>query len=66
MAINGKRILRAKIVINNTIIEHVTKFIYLGSNLSQYNNQKDIDRNLTKYKRLNRTLKRNFDKHIRK
>jgi hypothetical protein len=38
----------------------------LGSHLSQYNNQKDIDRNLTKYNRLNGTLKRNFGKQMRK
>ena len=39
MAMNGKRIPRVKIVINNKIIEQVTQFIYLGSHLSQYNNQ---------------------------
>jgi hypothetical protein len=66
MAMNGKRIPRVKIVINNKIIEQVTQFIYLGSHLSQYNNQKDIDRNLTKYNRLNGTLKRNFGKQMRK
>ena len=53
MAKNGKRIPRVKIIINNKIIEQVTEFIYLGSHLSQYNNQKDIDRNLTKCNRLN-------------
>ena len=44
MAMNGKSIPRVKIVINNKIIEQVTEFIYLGSHLSQYNNQKDIDK----------------------
>ena len=63
---NGKRIPREKIVINNKIIEHVTKFIYLGSHLSQYNNQKYISRNLIKYNRLSGTLKRNFGKQMRK
>ena len=44
---NRKRIPRVKIVINNKIIQQVTEFTYLDSHLSQYNNQKDIDRNLT-------------------
>ena len=55
MSMNGKRIPRVKIVMNNKIIE----FIHLGSHLSQYNIQKDIDSNLTKYSRLNGTLRRN-------
>ena len=38
----------------------------LGSHLSQYNNQKDIERNLIKYNSLNGTLKRNFGKQMRK
>ena len=63
---NGKIIPRVKIVINNKIIEQVTEFKYLGSHLSQYNNRKDIDRNLTKYNRLNVNLKRNFGKQMRK
>ena len=49
MAMNGKIIPRVKIVINNKLIEQVTEFICLSSHLSQYNNQKDIDRNLIKY-----------------
>ena len=48
---NGKRIPKVKIIIYNKIIEQVTEFIYLDSHLSQYNNRKDIDRNLTKYDR---------------
>ena len=48
------------------MIERVTEFIYLGSHLSQYNNEKDIDRNLIKYNRLNGTLERNFGKQMRK
>jgi hypothetical protein len=66
MTKNGKIIPRVKIVINNKIIEQVTEFIYLGSHLSQYNNKKPIDRNLTKYNRLNETLKINFGKQIKK
>jgi hypothetical protein len=57
---------KTKIVINNKIIEQVTEFIYLGSHLSQFNNQKDIDRNLIKYNRLNETPKINLGKQIRK
>jgi hypothetical protein len=53
-------------VINIKIIEQVTKFSYLGCHLSQYNNQKDRNRNLIKYNRLNGTLKRNFGKQMRK
>ena len=66
MAMNGKIIPRVKIVINKKVIEQVTEFIYLGSHISQHNHQKNIDRNLTKYNRLNGTLKRNFGKQIRK
>ena len=33
MAMNGKRIPRVKIVINNKIIEQVTEFVYFGSHL---------------------------------
>ena len=62
MAMNGKIIPRVKIVINNKLIEQVTEFICLSSHLSQYINQKDIDRNFIKYNRLNGTLKRNFGK----
>jgi hypothetical protein len=62
MAMKGKRIPRVKIVINNKIIEQVTEFIYLGSHILQYNNQENIDINLTKYN----TLKRNFGKQMRK
>ena len=40
--------------------------MYLGSHLSQYNNQKYIDTNLIKYNRLIGKLKRNFGKQIRK
>ena len=35
IAMNGKRIPRVIIVINNKIIEQVTEFIYLSSHLSQ-------------------------------
>ena len=66
MIMNVKIIPRVKIVINNKIIEQVTEFIYLGSHLSQYNNQKYIDRNLIKYNRLNGTLKRHFGGQMRK
>jgi hypothetical protein len=48
------------------IIEQVTEFMYLGSHLSQHNNQKYINRNLIKYNRLNGALKINFDKQMRK
>ena len=65
MEMNGKRIPRVKII-NNKIIDQVTEFIYLGRHLSQYNNQKDIDRNLTKYNTLNESLKINFGKQMRK
>ena len=54
------------IVINNKIIEQVTEFIYLESYLSQYNNQKYMDRNLLKYNWLNGTLKIYFGKQTRK
>ena len=66
MAMNRKRIPRVKIVISNKIIEQVTEFIYFRSHLSQYNNQKYMDRNLIKCNRLNGTRKTNFGKQMRK
>ena len=38
----------------------------MGIHLSQYNNQKYVDINLTKYNRLNESLKINFGKEMRK
>jgi hypothetical protein len=40
-------------------------FIYLGSHISPFEHQKDIERNL-KYNKLNGVLRRNFGKQMRK
>jgi hypothetical protein len=35
-------------------------FMYLGSNISPFEQQKDIERNLMKYNKLNGVLRRNL------
>ena len=65
MAVCGKRPLRAKIVIDNKIIEQVNDFVYLGSHISLYNHQSDINKNIIKYNQLNGILRWNFGKQIR-
>jgi hypothetical protein len=48
MAFKGKNIQRAKIVIDNKIIEQVTSFNYLGNQISNLT-ETDMDQKLHKY-----------------
>jgi hypothetical protein len=41
-------------------------FIYVGSHISPFEHQKDIESNLMKYNKLNGVLRRNFWKQKRK
>ena len=65
MAVCGKRPLRAKIVIDNKIIQQVNEFVYLGSHISLYSYQLDINKNIIKYNQLNGILRRNFGNKMR-
>jgi hypothetical protein len=48
MAVTDKTPQRVKILINNKIIEQSMDFIYVGSHISPFEHQKDIERNLRK------------------
>jgi hypothetical protein len=56
MAVTAKPPQRFKILINIKIIEQRMDFIYLGSHISLFENQRDIERNLMKYNKLNGVL----------
>jgi hypothetical protein len=47
-------------VINNKIIEQRMDFMYLGSHTSPFEYQKNIEKNLMRYNKLNGVLRRNF------
>jgi hypothetical protein len=51
---------------NNKVIEQGMNFIYLGSHISPFEHQKDIDTNLMKCNKLNGVLRRNCGKQMRK
>jgi hypothetical protein len=55
-----------KILINNKIFEQRMDFIHAGNHISPFEHQKDIERNLMKYNKLNGVLRRNFGKQKRK
>jgi hypothetical protein len=58
-------IYRIRILINNKITEQRMDCLYAGSHISPSEHQKDIERNL-KYNKLNRLLRQNFGKQMRK
>jgi hypothetical protein len=60
VAICGKNIQRAKIVIDGTIIEQVTDFIYLGNIISEFKTA--ITTKIHRYNKINGTIKRHFGK----
>lgn len=60
MAMKGKEIQRAKIVINNQIIEQTSTFKYLGSDISIYKLNSDLDNNIQNYNKINGCIKRNL------
>lgn len=66
MAMKGKEIQRAKIVINNQIIEQTSTFKYLGSDISIYKLNSDLDNNIQNYNKINGCIKRNLGQSMSK
>ncbi|KAJ4433985.1 hypothetical protein ANN_16304 [Periplaneta americana] len=64
MAFIGKNSIRTKIVINNSGVEQVNAFTYLGCNLS-YIHSRDIDNKLAKFQQLLRTIRNTLFKKVR-
>jgi hypothetical protein len=62
MAICGKNIQRAKIVIGDTVIEEVADFMYLGNMISEF--KTDITIRIHRYNKINGTIKRYFVKNM--
>jgi hypothetical protein len=65
MAFKGKHPIRTKIVINDTILEQVNHFKYLGSDIS-YENNKDIDEKVAKFTHICGSIHRNLKNKTRK
>jgi hypothetical protein len=63
MEFKGKNIERAKIVIDNKIIEQVTSFNYLGNQISTLT-VADMDQKLHKYNFINGIIRRQFGKQM--
>ncbi|KAJ4446719.1 hypothetical protein ANN_13416 [Periplaneta americana] len=64
MAFIGKNSTRTKIVINNSGVEQVNAFTYLGCNLS-YIHSRDIGNKLAKFQQLLRTIRNTLFKKVR-
>ena len=64
MARCGNHIERAKIVINDSIIEQVTDFKYLGYRISEY--KSDLEEKLQTYNKINGAIRRHFGKQMNK
>jgi len=62
MAMWGNHIQRVKIVINDTIIEQVTDFKYLGYRVSEYGS--DLEDKLQTYNKINGAIRRHFGKQM--
>jgi len=60
MAMWGNRIQRVKIVINDSIIEQITDFKYLGYSISEY--KSDLEDKLQTYNKINGAIRRLFGK----
>jgi hypothetical protein len=65
MAFKGKHPIRTKIVINDTIVEQVSHFKYLGSDIS-YENKKDIEEKVAKFRQICGSIHRNIKSETRK
>jgi hypothetical protein len=59
MAFKGKHLVRTEIFINDTILERVSHFKYLGSDVS-YENNKDIDEKVAKFRHICGSMHRNL------
>jgi hypothetical protein len=66
MTMEGKYMRRAKIVIDDIVIEQTSSFKYLGCNISIYKMNMDLEDNVQKYNKLNRCIKRYLGKNLRK
>jgi len=64
MAMWGNHIQRVKIVINDSIIEQVTDFKYLGYRISEYGS--DLEDKLQTYNKINGAIRRHFGKRVNK
>jgi ferritin-like protein len=60
MAMWGNHIQRAKIVINDNIIEQVTDFKYLAYRISEF--KSDLEDKLQTYNKINGAIRRHFGK----
>ena len=60
----GNHTQRVKIVINDSIIEQVTDFTYLGNRISEY--KSDSEDKLQTYNKINGTIRRHFGKEMNK
>jgi hypothetical protein len=65
MAFKGKHFIRIKIVINDTILEKVSHFKYLGSDIS-YEDYKDTDEKVAKSRHICGSIHRNVKNETRK
>jgi len=64
LAMWGSHIQRAKIVINDNIMEQVTYFKYLGYRISEYGS--DLKDKLQTYNKINGAIRRHFGKQMNK
>jgi hypothetical protein len=62
MATLGRDIIRTKIVTDDEKTEQVSKFKYLGCNISVYGINEDLEENVQKYNKLNECVRRHFAK----
>ncbi|KDR20082.1 hypothetical protein L798_05477 [Zootermopsis nevadensis] len=65
MACQVKNIRRVKVIVNNEIIEQVKTFKYLGYLITDIR-QDEMDTPLINYNRINKIIKRNFGRQMRK
>jgi hypothetical protein len=65
VATPGRHTVRTKIVIDDEKIEQVSKFKYLGCNISAYGINEGLVENVQKYNKLNECMRRHFGKNVR-
>lgn len=66
MAFCGKDHIRSKIVLNNTTLEQVSNFNYLGCDVTYNNNSADVEKNVQKYQAICGTISRTLKNKTRK
>lgn len=65
MAFKGINPVRSKIVINNTPIEQIHRFTFLGCDIS-YHGEIDINGKIAKFNKMNGTIRRTLKRKVRK